>query len=175
MERDDNGKKTFSINTDSTIERWEEFAEDSRGYYGFGSVDLQKELENRRQALAEEIKTARDQNNTEVNTQKLAGDRANLEKDIAQIRRQPDLLKETLSTHTELLKDWAKENRDPIRSQQKNGWLEQRDRRHVGLARDQNKLAGRRRTKTCNPIGFVASIQSKIWQLEFDQSGNSLV
>ena len=111
MERDDNGKKTFSINTDSTIERWEEFAEDSRGYYGFGSVDLQKELENRRQALAEEIKTARDQNNTEVNTQKLAGDRANLEKDIAQIRRQPDLLKETLSTHTELLKDWAKENR----------------------------------------------------------------
>ena len=105
------GKKTFRIDTDSTIERWKQFVKDSVGYYGFGSVDLQVELEGRRQTLAEEIEAARAQNNIDVNTEKLAGDRASLEKDIAQIRRQPDLLKETLDTHNELLKEWAKGNR----------------------------------------------------------------
>ena len=111
LEGDADGKKNFSIDTDSTIHQWEQFAKDSVRYYGFGSVDLQKELENQRQALAEEIETARAQNNPKVNTAELAGDRANLEKDIAQIRRQPELVKETLKTHTELLREWAKINR----------------------------------------------------------------
>ena len=111
LEKEVDGKKTFRINTDSTIKQWEQFASNARDYYGFGSVDLQKELENRRQVLAEEIKTARDQNNTKVNTEKLAYHRANLEKDIAQIRRQLDILKETLSTHTKLLEEWSQKNR----------------------------------------------------------------
>ena len=111
LEGDADGKKNFSIDTDSTIHQWEQFAKDSVRYYGFGSVDLRKELENQRQALAEEIETARAQNNPKVNTAELAGDRANLEKDIAQIRRQPELVKETLKTHTELLREWAKINR----------------------------------------------------------------
>jgi len=88
-ETETDGKKTFSINTKSTIQQWEQFVEDSIGYYGFGSVDLQVKLANKRQALAEEI---------------------DLEKDIAKIRRQPDLLTETLNTHKVLLQDWVKGN-----------------------------------------------------------------
>ena len=109
-ETETDGKKTFSINTKSTIQQWEQFVEDSIGYYGFGSVDLQVKLANKRQALAEEIEAARAQNNTKVNTEELAGDRASLEKDIAKIRRQPDLLTETLNTHKVLLQDWVKGN-----------------------------------------------------------------
>jgi len=111
LEGNDNGKQTFRIDTDSTIKQWEQFASYSEGYYGFGSVDLQIELEKRRQTLAEEIKAARTQNDTNVNTAELERRRANLEKDIIQIRNQPKLARKTLKAHKELLQGWAQENR----------------------------------------------------------------
>lgn len=111
VEKEFDGKKTFEIDTDTTIKQWEQFASYSNTSYGFGSVELQAELANQRQIIADEIEAARKENNTNVNTAELAGKRADLEKDIAKIRRQPDLLKETLNAHSALLKDWAKGNR----------------------------------------------------------------
>lgn len=105
------GKTNFSIDTDSTIKNWEEFTEASVKYYGFGSPDLQKELAKQREAIAAAIETARLENDTNVDTAKLEGERASLEADINQIRLQPSRLDEIRENHIEILKDWAKANR----------------------------------------------------------------
>lgn len=105
------GKKTFDIDTDSTLQQWEQFTTHANKYYGFGSVELQAELAKQRQTIADQIETARTEGNTEVNTAELAGKRESLEKDIAQIRRQPELLKDTLKAHKLLLQEWTKGNR----------------------------------------------------------------
>lgn len=105
------GETSFKIDTNNTTEAWEQFTNNSIEYFGFGSVDLQVELAKQRQTLAAKIEEARVQNSTEVNTAKLEGERKSLESDIYQIRNQPRLLKETLSTHIKLLKEWAQNNR----------------------------------------------------------------
>ena len=105
------GERSFEINTKSTIKAWKQFEKDAITYFGLGSVDLQLELSKQRQKLAEQIEEARSQNNTEINTTELADKRKSLESAINQIRNQPKLLKETLDTHIELLKEWATGNR----------------------------------------------------------------
>ena len=105
------GKTTVSVDTDSTVKEWEEFADDSVKYYGFGSIGLQEDLARQRKAIAAEIEAARASNNTSVDTAKLEGERADLEADINQIRLQPERLEETLANHIDILQDWVKSNR----------------------------------------------------------------
>ena len=105
------GKTTFSVDTDTTIKEWEEFTNLAVNYYGFGSVDLQEDLANERQAIAAEIEAARAENNTEVDTAKLEGDRAALEASITQVRLQPTRLDEIRENHVGNLKDWVRANR----------------------------------------------------------------
>lgn len=111
VESQDDGKTTFKINTDSTIKEWEDFANASVTYYGFGSPDLQKNLAEKRDALATKIEDARAANDTSINTAEIEGKRKDLESDINQIRLQPKRLEETLKEHIEILKEWAAGNR----------------------------------------------------------------
>ena len=108
---EEDGKTTFKIDTDTTIKDWEDYADDANEYYGFGSPDLQKQLSQDRKTIADEIETARDENDTSVNTAELEGKRSDLEANINQVRLQPTRLKETLDNHIQDLKYWANINR----------------------------------------------------------------
>ena len=105
------GETTFSIDTASTIQEWDRFAEDATKYYGFGSIGLQEDLAKQRQAIADQIEEARAQNDTSIDTVELEGKRDALEEDINQVRHQPKRLNSALENHSKMLKDWANGNR----------------------------------------------------------------
>ena len=105
------GKTNVIIDTNSTVKKWEQFAEDATEYYGLGSVELQEDLAIKRRAIAAQIEEARTADDKSVNTVALAEERANLEAQINQIRLQPKRLNDTLKNHIENLKYWVQDNR----------------------------------------------------------------
>ena len=111
VKSESDGKTTFTIDTKSTIQNWEKFGKIATKYYGFGSVDLQRDLAKERKAIADQIEEARDKNETDVNTAELEGKRSDLEANINQVRLQPERLEKTVNNHIEILQGWVKENR----------------------------------------------------------------
>ena len=109
--REVDGETTFTIDTKSTIQEWEDFTNASTDYYGFGSIELQEDLAKKRKAIAAEIEEARAKNDTNVNTAVLEGKRAELEAEITQIRLQPQRLKTIRENHIRNLQEWVKGNR----------------------------------------------------------------
>jgi uncharacterized membrane protein YphA (DoxX/SURF4 family) len=108
---DDDGDRTVRVDPELTLAIWDDFTDEAVNYYGLGSIDLQNDITNRREALASQIKTARNENDTTVDTAALEDQRKKLEQSIQAIRKQPQRIQEIYSSHKELLDDWINTNR----------------------------------------------------------------
>ena len=112
----DDGVQTIQVDPEQTLDLWDDYGDRARDYYGFGSVQLQRELTEERKRLAIVISKARAENDANVDTRNLEKKRAELEASIIKVREQPEQLQAILESHREALVDWIKSNRVELTS-----------------------------------------------------------
>ena len=113
-EVDVDGETRLDFNTDLTFALWDDFLDQATDYYGFGSEQLQAEIQRRRDNLAEEIQQARDNTSTSISTRELEEIRNQGERSILKIRTQPEDAEEILKNHKDQLLAWLSGNRTEV-------------------------------------------------------------
>ena len=91
------GETVFAIDPEFTFLIWNDFIDRASNYYGFGSPDLQRQIADRREKLAEKIVAGRVDPGLEIDTRKLELQRDLDEQSILALRRQPGRLEEILT------------------------------------------------------------------------------
>lgn len=106
----DDGSTVYVVDPEFTFAIWNEFLDETHDYYGFGSLELEEELKQRRADLAEKIEKAREEKNTSVDTSLLEAERKKFETDILTIRNQTQRAQEIYEDHIDQLNDWIAAN-----------------------------------------------------------------
>ena len=110
----ENGDKRIGFDTDLTFYLWDDFIDQATSYYGFGSEQLQQEIQTRREKLAEEIERARNETDRSVDTRALEAERKLGEANILLIREQIERAEEILQIHKDQLTDYLNVNKTEI-------------------------------------------------------------
>ena len=110
----DGGRDLYKLDPSQTFDAWDEFAKKAGSYYGFGSEGLRKKLTENRERLAKEIRKARDEKDSSVNTRELEVEREDDARAIKAIPKQLDRLKEILADHKKMLGGWLNFNETEI-------------------------------------------------------------
>lgn len=100
----------FEIDHNLTELLWNDLLNEATEAYDLGSPELQKELAEKRVALADRIKEARETNDTSVDTKDLERQRSVLEQKILRLRTQREDGEEILQSHIAELVDWLSYN-----------------------------------------------------------------
>ena len=107
----DDGSTSLVVDPELTFAIWDQFLDEAYQYYDFGSQELEATIAARREKLAEQIKTARANQDKSVDTAELEAQRKMDEQTILQLRGQPLRLKEILEDHESQLQYWIDVNR----------------------------------------------------------------
>ena len=97
------GETYLSADPELTLLIWNDFVDQATDYYGLGSPDLQQQIADRRESLAQKVVAARRDSATAVDTEELERQRAADEQSILAIRQQPRRVEEILADHREQL------------------------------------------------------------------------
>lgn len=112
----DDGDKQFEFDTEQTFSIWDDFIDGAFYYYQFGNEDLQGEIAERRNELADQIKQARAAKSADVNTAVLEEERKKGEASILRLRAQHQQADEIFAAHKEQLTYFLEANRAEIYS-----------------------------------------------------------
>ncbi len=107
----EDGTRSLTVDPELTFAIWGQFLDEADQYYDFGSQELEEKIAQRREKLADQIKAARSNKDTSVDTAELEAQRELDEQSILQLRGQPKRLKEILEDHESQLNYWITVNR----------------------------------------------------------------
>ncbi len=152
----DEGETYFSTDPELTFLIWNDFIDQATDYFGFGSSDLQQQIVERRESLAQKVVAARRDSESAVDTRELERQRAVDEQSILAIRDQTRRVEEILADHCEQLFAFLDNNRIEIVSHFGS------DDRTAGFQRD-----GENRRQVAM---YVDSLRSQIDEIRSDRA-----
>jgi uncharacterized membrane protein YphA (DoxX/SURF4 family) len=108
------GETVFAVDPEFTFLIWNDFIDQATDYYAFGSPDLQEQIADRREKLAEKIVAARADSGLAMDARELEIQRDVDEQSILAIRLQPGRVEEILTDYQVQLTDFLEGNQTEI-------------------------------------------------------------
>ena len=112
----EDGRKSYALNPELTFLIWDDFIDKAIAYYGFGSPDLQAGISKRRQEFADQIASARENQDATIKTFELEQKRETDELSILAIRKQIPRAEQIFEDHKAQLNDFLKLNQTELLS-----------------------------------------------------------